>query len=201
MAEDKPDLEPLEENVPTPIDPHEAAEAVKEVKEAMAILPKKRFGCLARFAKYGAVLLVLLAVFVYWNFASDSAAEDLERDDLHHRTAHQRRHAGRLLRRVGAGALSARDEDRRQWLPADCSRARRCPGRLRGNRNKGDTEARSAQVYEKLGLDPAIEPTMTYIETSRLLAGILCNAKASMRNRPMNWMTRFTSRGRSMTCR
>ncbi len=68
MAEDKPDLEPLEEDAQTPIDPHEAAAAVKEVKEAMAILPKKRFGCLARFAKYGAVLLVLLAVFVYWNF-------------------------------------------------------------------------------------------------------------------------------------
>ncbi len=68
MAENKPDSKPLEENVRTPIDPREAVEAVKEVHEAMAILPRKRLGCLGRFAKYGAVLLVLLALFVYWNF-------------------------------------------------------------------------------------------------------------------------------------
>jgi hypothetical protein len=34
----------------------------------MAILPKKRFGCLGRFVKCAAVLLALLAAFVYWNF-------------------------------------------------------------------------------------------------------------------------------------
>jgi hypothetical protein len=33
----------------------------------------------------------------------------------------------------------------------------------------GQEEGRSAQVYEKLGLDPEIKPPLTYIETHRFL--------------------------------
>ena len=197
MAEDKPNPEPSEENAQTPIDPNEAAEAVKEVKEAMAILPKKRFGCLGRFAKYGAVLLVLLAVFVYWNFLrtpplkiskettyiTEPLTSDGTRVD----------YFAALEKELYPPEMKTDDNGYRLIVRAlgDASRRKDESGR----------EARSAQVYEKLGLDPAIKPTMTYHRNVRLLAGILCNAKGSMRNRPMNWMTRFTSRGRSTTCR
>jgi uncharacterized protein DUF1559 len=169
MAEDKPKSEPSEENVQMPIDPDEAAEAVKEINEAMVILPKKRFGCLGRFAKYGAVLFVLLAAFVYWNFlrtprlviskettyiteplTSDGTRVDyfaaLERDFYPPEMKTDDNGYRMIVRALG----DAVDE----WQE---------------NESNHDTEARAVQVYEKLGLDPAIEPTMTYMETREFL--------------------------------
>ena len=203
MAEDKPNPEPLEENVQTPIDPHEAAEAVKEVNEAMAILPKKRFGCLGRLRQVRAVLLlVLLAVFVYWNFLrtprlkiskettyiTEPLTSDGTRVD----------YFAALEQELYPPEMKTDDNGYRLIVRALGD----VPENLQENETRGDAEARAAQVYEKLGLDPAIEPTMTYIETHDISAGILCSRKASIEEtEPMNWMPRFTSRGRSMTCR
>ena len=55
------------------IDPRQATEAMEEVNRALAVLPKRRFGCSGRILKIGlAVLLVLLAL-VYWNFLRSPA--------------------------------------------------------------------------------------------------------------------------------
>lgn len=155
-----------------PIDPDKAAEAVQQVDEAMAILPKKRFGCLGRFAKYGAVLLLLLAGFVYWNFlrtpplkiskettyiteplTSDGKRVDyfaaLERD-LYPPEMKTDDNGYRMIVR----ALGDAEDYWYDW---------------HGDRIELNTKTRTAQVYEKLGLDPAIEPMMTFIETHEFL--------------------------------
>ena len=64
MTEDTSNHVPSGENSQRPITGDEAIEAVNQ---AMAILPKRRLGCLRRMAKFVAILAVLLAVFVYWN--------------------------------------------------------------------------------------------------------------------------------------
>lgn len=169
MADNRPNPEFLKEDVQMPIDPNGAAAAGKEVKEAMAILPKKRFGCLGRFAKYGALLLVLLAVFVYWNFlrsprlviskettyiteplTSDGTRVDyfaaLEREFYPREMKTDDNGYRLIVRALGYAANHWREDEL-----------------------DGVTEARSAQVYEKLGLDPTIEPTMTCVEPYEFL--------------------------------
>ena len=166
---DKPAPKPSEENVPASIDPDEATVAVEQVKEAMAVLPKTRFGCLAGCAKYGAVPLVLLAVFVYWNFlrtpplriskettyitqplTADGARVDyfaaLEQE-LYPPEMKTDDNGYRLIVR----ALGASTDT--EWEPDEGI----------------DREARAAQVYEKLGLDPAVKPTMTFMEPYHFL--------------------------------
>ncbi|MHB8970775.1 MAG: hypothetical protein ACYC3X_16055 [Pirellulaceae bacterium] len=168
MAENKPNPEPLKAYVQTPLNPLEA-EAVKEVAETMAILPRRRFGCLGRFATFGVVLLVLLAIFVYWNFlrtprltiskettyitqplTSDGTRVDylaaLERD-FYPPEMKTDDNGYRLIVRALGDVPENREE----------------------NETSSDAEARTIQVYEKLGLDPAIKPTMTYIETHEFL--------------------------------
>ena len=162
MAEDKPNPEPSEENVQSPIDPHEAAEALREVNRAMAILPKRRFGCLGRFAKHGAVLLLLLAVFVYWNFLrtpplviskeTTYITEPLTSDGT----------------RVDYFAALERGFYPPEMKTDDngCRLIVRALGDAAKDEEDGGC---SAQVYEKLGLDPPIKPTMTLIETRDFL--------------------------------
>jgi RNA polymerase sigma factor (sigma-70 family) len=162
MAADKRNPDPSEEDVPTPIDPNEAAEAVKEVQEALAILPKKRFGCLGRFVKYAAVLLALLAAFVYWNFLrtpplkiskettyiTEPLTSDGTRVD----------YFAALEKLLYSPEMKTENNGYRLIVRA-----------LGDVTEDGLEEARSAQVYAKLGLDPEIEPTLTYIETYRFL--------------------------------
>jgi hypothetical protein len=165
----KPAPEPSKEKVPASIDPDEAVAAVKQVKEAMAVLPKTRFGCLAGCAKYGAVPLVLLAVFVYWNFlripplriskettyitqplTADGTRVDyfaaLEQQLYPPEMKTDDNGYRLIVRALGAAADSA------------------------GEANQGtDARARAIQVYEKLGLDPAVKPTMTFMEPYHFL--------------------------------
>jgi len=162
MAEDKPDLDPLKENVQTPIDPNEAAAAVKELDDAMAILPRKRFGCLARLAKYGAVLLVLLAVFVYWNFLRTPRLK------ISKETTYISEPLTSDGTRVDYFAAFEREFFRPDMNTED--NGYRLIVRALGDvADDEQNEAHSAQIYKKLGLDPEIEPTMNYIETLEFL--------------------------------
>lgn len=172
MAEDKPNPEPSEEDVQTPIDPNAAAEAVREVQEAMAILPKKRFGCLGRFAKYGAVLLVLFAVFVYWNFLrtpplvisqeTTYITEPLTADGT------RVDYFAALERDFYPPEMKTDDNGHRMIVRA-LGYAEDKMSDSRGNRIELDTMSCADQAYVKLGLDLAIEPTLTCIETHEFL--------------------------------
>ena len=164
MAEDKPNLEASEENRPSPIDPNEAAEAVKEVKEAMAILPKKRLGCLGLLTKYAILLLGLLTLFVYWNFLRTPRLK-ISKETSHitePRTSDGARvdYFAALEQELCPPELKTDDNGYRLIVRALGD----VPENLQEKRGKGAIEARAAQVYERLGLDPAIEPTMTYSE-------------------------------------
>ena len=164
MAENEPNPGPSKENVQTPIDPDEAAAAIKEVSEAMAILPKRRFGCLGRTAKYGAVLLVLFGVFVYWNFLRTPRL----------RISKETTHIIEPLTSDGTRVdyIAALEQD---YYPPEMKTDNngyrliiRALGAAADDGSEGETssntEARSAEIHEKLGLDPAIEPTITYQE-------------------------------------
>lgn len=162
MAEDKPNPEPSEENAQTPVDPRKAAEAVREVQEAMAILPKKRLGCLGRFAKYGVVVLALFAVFVYWNFLRTPALVISEE------TTYITEPLTGDGTRVDYIAALEKDLYPPQMKTDD--NGYRLMVRALGEIAEGEPEAaHSAQVYEQLGLEPAIEPTMSYIDTHEFL--------------------------------
>ena len=164
MSQDRPNPEPLKENAQTPIDPIEAAEAVREVNQAMAILPKKRFGCLGRFAKYGAVLLVLLGAFVYWNFLRTPGlkiskettyiTEPLTSDGK------QVDYIGALEQDYYPPEMKTDDNGYRLIVRAMGVAV----GDSREDETVVDREASSAEIHEKLGLDPSIEPTLTLQE-------------------------------------
>ena len=141
---------------------HAAAEAIKEVQEAMAILPKKRFGCLGRFVKYAAVLLALLAAFVYWNFFRTPPLK-ISKETTYITeplTSDGRRvdYFAALEKLLYSPEMKTESNGYRLIVRA-----------LGDVTADGLEEARSAQVYQKLGLDPDIEPTLTYIETCRFL--------------------------------
>jgi hypothetical protein len=166
---DKPAPKPSKEDVPASIDPEEAAAAVRQVEEAMAVLPKTRFGYLASCAKYGAVPLVLLAVFVYWNF--------LRTPPL--RISKETTYITQPLTADGTRVdyFAALEQE---LYPPDMKtddngyrlivRALGVSADSTGEPDEGtDTKARAAQVYEKLGLDPAAKPTMTLMEPYQFL--------------------------------
>ena len=167
MAENSPNPEPSEENLPTPIDRDKAAEAIKEVDEAMAILPKKRFGCFRRFAKTGAVLLLLLAVFVYWNFLrtprlriskeTTYITEPLTSDG-------QRVDYFAAWEETFYPPEMKTDDNGYRMIVRALGEAEDQRYDSEGNEIDLNTKARSVQIYEKLGLDPTIEPTLDFIE-------------------------------------
>ena len=157
MADSRPNSEP-EKNPPPPIDPDVAAAAVQELNDAIAILPKKRLGCLGRFTRYGAVLLVLLVVFVYWNF--------LRTPPL--RISKETTYITEPLTSDGKRVDYFAAMEKLRYPPemkTDDNGYRLIIRALGDATNDGRSAVASAQVYEKLGLDPAIEPTMTFVET------------------------------------
>ncbi|MHB8898062.1 MAG: DUF1559 family PulG-like putative transporter [Thermoguttaceae bacterium] len=167
MAESRPNSEP-EINSPPPIDPDVAAAAIQELNDAMAILPKKRLGCLGRFARYGAVLLVLLAAFVYWNFfrtpplriskettyITEPLTSDGKRVDYF-----------AAMEKLLYPPEMKTDDNGYRLIVRELGDAEDERYDFRGNKIEAETNARSEEVYRKLGLDPATRPTMTYVET------------------------------------
>ncbi len=172
MAEDKPNPEPSTEDMQTPIDPNQAAEAVKEVQEAMAILPKRRFGCLGRFGKYAVVLLLLFAVFIYWNFLRTPGlviskettyiTEPLTADGT------RVDYFAAIEKELYPPQMKT-DDNGYRVIVRRLGVAKEFRLDMQGNQIKLDTEANAAAVYKKLGLDPAIEPDMTCMEVSEFL--------------------------------
>ena len=165
MAQDKQNPESHKEKVPTPIDPSLAAEAIEEVNQPMAIRPKRRCGCLGCFAGCG---VVLLGAFVYWNFLRTPLFK------ISKETTYITEPLTSDGTRVDYFAASERSlyppemktDDNGYWLIV------RALGHD-GHRKAGDpddvVEARAVQAYEKLGLDPAIKPTMTCITPGEFL--------------------------------
>jgi hypothetical protein len=161
---DKPAPKPSKEDVPASIDPEEAAAAVRQVEEAMAILPKTRFGYLAGCAKYGAVPLVLLTAFVYWNFLRTPRLRISKETTYITQplTADGTRvdYFAALEQELYPPEMKTDDNGYRLIV-----RALGASADSSGEADEGmDTQARTAQVYEKLGLDPAVKPTMTFME-------------------------------------
>jgi hypothetical protein len=166
---DKPDPKPSEEKISPSINPEEAAAAVRQVEEAMAVLPKTRFGYLAGCAKYGAIPLVLLAVFVYWNFLRTPRFRISKETTYITQplTADGTRvdYFAALEQELYPPEMKTDDNGYRLIV--------RALGASIDNVGKpdeaADTRARVAQVYEKLGLDPAVKPTMTFMEPYQFL--------------------------------
>ncbi len=157
MAEDKPTPEPTEKK--PPIDPDAA---VKEVEDAMAILPKRRLGCLGRFARYGAVVFALLAAFVYWNFLRTPPLV------ISKETTYITEPLTADGKRVDYFAALEKEF----YLPemkTDDNGYRLIVRALGDVASEGEKTPASRQVYKKLGLDPAIEPSMSFVETSEFL--------------------------------
>ncbi len=163
MTEDTSNHVPSGENSQRPITGDEAIEAVNQ---AMAILPKRRLGCSRRVAKFVAVLTVLLAVFVYWDLLrtprlkiskeTTYITEPLTTDGMRvdYFTAFEQEFYPPEMKTDGNGY---RLIVRALGDAADYQLYGR-----QGNKVPHDAEAATAQVYEKLGLDPAIQPTMQH---------------------------------------
>lgn len=159
MAQNKPDAQSLQDDQSPPID---ADDAIKNVKEAMAILPRKPFGCLAQSATYGGILLLLLAVFVYWNLfrqprlkiskATTYITEPLTSDGT----------------RVDYFAAFEDEFYESDMTPED-NGYRLIVGALGDVTDNGRKTATARQYYEKLGLDPQVAPTMSYIGSRAFL--------------------------------
>lgn len=165
MAEsDKPAPDPSKETVSASIYPDEAAATGDQLKEAMATLTKTRYGCLVGCAKYGAVPLVLLAMLVYWNFlrtpplriskdttyitqplTADGTRVDyfaaLEQELYPPEMKTDDNGYRLIVRALGVSGDSVRERD-----------------------EEVGEQAGVAQVYEKLGLDASVKPTMTFLE-------------------------------------
>lgn len=158
MAQDKPNSDSPNETSPAPIDPEVATEAIREVNEAMAILPKKRFGCLVRFAKPLAILFVMLAGFVYWNFLRTPALKISK--ETTYLTGPLTSDGSRvdyftvLEKELYSPDTKTDDNGYRQVF------------RALGDADVDEkSEAHAVRVYAKLGLDPAEKPTMSCVET------------------------------------
>jgi hypothetical protein len=139
-----------------------ADEVKSRMKDALGILPKKRFGCLGRFVKYGAILLALLAAFVYWNFLRTPPLE------ISKETTYITEPLTSDGTRVDYFAALEKLLDSPE-MKTENNGYRLIVRALGAVTKDGQEEGRSAQVYAKLGLDPAIKPTLTYIETYRFL--------------------------------
>ncbi|QEG39099.1 DUF1559 family PulG-like putative transporter [Roseimaritima ulvae] len=147
----------------------DADDAIKDVNEAMAILPRKPFGCLARSAKYGGILLLLLAVFVYWNFfrqpplkiskATTFITEPLTSE-------------GTRVDYFAAFESEFHGAD----MKTEDNGYRLIVGALGDVTNDGQERTAARRYYEQLGLDAEIAPTMTYVESLDFLKGY-CNAE------------------------
>lgn len=124
----------------------------------MAILPKRRFGCLTRFAKPLAVVLVLLMGFVYWNF--------LRTPEL--RISEETTYLTGPLTSDGnrVDYFTALEKDLYSPDTKADDNGYRLIVRALGDADVDEqSEAHAFQIYAKLGLDPAEEPTMSYVET------------------------------------
>lgn len=152
----------MEEENHIPIDPGEAAAAAERATRAKASAPKNRPGCLARFIKYGAVLLALLAVFVYWNF--------LRTPQL--KISKETTYLTEPLTSDGTRVDYVAALEQVLYPPemkTDDNGYRLIVRALGDAPDDGPQPALSAQVYEKLGLDPAIELVMSFIEPGEFL--------------------------------
>ncbi len=153
--------------------------AIEAVNEAMAILPKKRLGCLRRVAKYCAVLAVLLAALAYWNllrtprlkiskettYITEPLTSDGTRVDYF--TAFEQEFYPPEMKTDDNGyrliVRALGDVSEHQRFGVD------------GKAVECDAEIATAQLYEKLGLDPTVRPTMTH-------------------QRPMEYLTDYVAR-------
>ena len=163
MTENTSNHVPSRENSQPPITGDEAIEAVNQ---AMAILPKWRLGCLRRVAKYVAVLALLLAVFVYWNLLrtprlkiskeTTYITEPLTPDGM------RVDYFAAYEQEFYPPEMKTDDNGYRLIVRALGDVADHQPHDQQGNRVAYDAEAATAQVYEKLGLDRAIQPTMQH---------------------------------------
>ncbi len=128
----------------------------------MAILPKKRFGCLARLAKFGLVLLIILSPFIYWNFLREPAL----------RISKETTYIIQPLRdngsRVDYSAAIEQQFDL-QDLASEDNGYRLIVRALGEAADDEQDEARTACFYAKMELDPTIKPALTYVETHEFL--------------------------------
>ena len=147
------------EHVPAPIRPDEAAAAVNE---ATAILRRKHFGLLGCFVKCRTALPVLLAIFLYWNFLRTPRLK------ISSETTHITEPLTSDGTRVDYFAALERDlyppgmktEENGYRLIV------RTLGYVTDDRGE---ESLRTQAYEKPGIVPALESTMTYTETHDFL--------------------------------
>jgi hypothetical protein len=163
MTEDTSNHVPSKENSQRPLTGDEAIEAVNQ---AMAILPKRRLECLRRLTKFVAIMAMLLAVFVYWNLLRSPRlkiskettyiTEPLTPDGMRvdYFTAFEQE--------FYPPEMKTDDNGYRLIVRALGDVADYQLHGRQGNRVAYDAEAASAQVYEKLGLDPAIQPTLKH---------------------------------------
>ncbi len=153
-----------EQQPPTSMASDENGAVVDRAQEAMPIQPKSRFGRFTGCAKYGGVPLVVLAVFLYWNllrtpplriskettYITQPLTSDGTRVD----------YFAALEQELYPPEMKTDDNGYRLIV-----RALGVSEDTEWESDKGiDREARVAQVYEKLGLDPAVKPTMTFME-------------------------------------
>ncbi|QDS91454.1 hypothetical protein FF011L_01840 [Roseimaritima multifibrata] len=155
MAENRSSSPPLPDDQSTSIDPDDA---IKDVNEAMAILHRKPFGCLARSAKYGGILLLLLTVFVYWNFFRKPPLK------ISRATTYITEPLTREGTRVDYFA-AFEDEFYGPEIKTENNGYRLIVRALGDVTQDGQKRSTASQFYEKLGLDPEIAPSMSYIES------------------------------------
>jgi hypothetical protein len=139
--------------------------------QATDIRPKRRLGCLGCFAGCGAVLLavvLLLGAFIHWNIfrippfriseettlVTEPLTDDGTRVD----------YFAALERSLYPPEMKTDDNGYRLIV-----RALGHDGHRQQDDSDDVVQARVAQVYEKLGLDPAIKPTMTCITPGEYL--------------------------------
>ncbi len=146
------------------IDPKQAAEAMEEVSQALAVLPRRRWGCSTRLLKVGAVVLLLVLLFVYWNFLRTPAL----------RISRETTHITEPLTSDGEYVDYFLALEQLLYPPemqTDDNGYRMVVGAL-GIAEEGSSDrsaARRTQVYEKLGLEPASQPTLNYVEPYEFL--------------------------------
>jgi hypothetical protein len=140
--------------------------AIDAVNEAMAILPKKRLGCLRRVAKYCAVLAVLLAALAYWNllrtpqlkiskettYITEPLTSDGTRVDYF--TAYKQE--------FYPAKMKTDDNGYRLIVRALGDVSDHQLSGIDGKSVKCDAEIATARLYQELGLDPTVRPTMTH---------------------------------------
>jgi hypothetical protein len=123
--------------------------------------PKKRVGCLRSAAKWGAILLALLIPFVYWNFVRTPPLK------ISKETTYITEPLTSDGKRVDYFAASEHE-----LYPPDMKtddNGYRLIVRAFGDARDVSEQTQTRQTYEKLGLDPTIQPTLTYVDPSDFL--------------------------------